>query len=134
MKKYITEVRWTKLAKRQFAEWVAAFHRDQFSFHVFLAEFAEMVENVIYDSHGYPEGSRRWGPANAEIVEWEFVSRELWITHSVRKAPTRSFWRWLTGRPRFDAVVITSLRRPQTPQERSTLETNTRDRDSERDE
>jgi hypothetical protein len=118
----ITEVRWTPSALREVTEWVAAFARDEIALRSIRTAYVGLIEDVIYESDGYPERAVQWGPEDARVVEWEFVGRELWLTHTVRKQPV-GFWSRLLGRRAFDVAVISALRRPRTAQERATLDT-----------
>jgi hypothetical protein len=118
----IAEIRWTPAALRQVTEWVAAFARDEIALRALRTAYVEMIEYVIYEADGYPGHATQWGPDDARVVEWEFVGRELWVTHTVRKESV-GFWSRLFGRRSFDVAVISALRRPRTAQERATLDT-----------
>lgn len=113
----IVEIQWTRSAYRQLGEWVAAFARDLDVIQLMRGQYRDEIEAVITASGGYPDGRVEWGPTDARIVEWEFVARHLWITHTLREQPA-GFWARLRGRRQRTALVISALRRRRTPPER----------------
>jgi hypothetical protein len=113
----IDEIRWTRQAHRQLGEWVAAFARDLDVLRIMRDDYREEIEAVITASGGYPDGRVEWGPADTRVVEWEFVGRHLWVTHTVRARPL-GLWDRLRGRRHGTVLVISALRRRRTPPER----------------
>ena len=113
----VIEVRWTPDAWRKLTEWVGAFARDADNIRAARDTYVEMIEEVILQTGGHPTGSHVWGPEDARIVEWEFVSGELWICHLIHELPVKLLPR-LLGRRRTRTLVISALRRPRTLPER----------------
>jgi hypothetical protein len=113
----IDEIRWTRQAYRQLGEWVAAFARDLDVLRLMRDDYQEEIESVVSASGGYPDGRIEWGPPDVPVVEWEFVGRHLWITHTVQTRRL-GFWDRLRGRRQATVLILTALRRRRTPPER----------------
>lgn len=115
----IVEIRWTPAARRQLAEWVAAFARDPDVLRLMFAEYEDQIEDLITEAGGYPDGRVEWGPADARVIEWEFIAGNLWITHGLRDRPG-GLWSRIRGRRHGSVLMISALRRPRTAPERET--------------
>lgn len=117
----ITEIRWKRDGWNELARWVAGFVRDPNDIYLLFSEYVDQIERVIDETDGLPDRSSQWGPPDARVVEWEFVSGQLWVTHSLVTVK-RTLLAQLLGRREKRAIVISAFRRVRTNQEREALE------------
>jgi hypothetical protein len=116
----ITRIEWSRPALRDFTIWLAGYIRDEVELRAAREFHLEEIENVLKQSDGRPPGSRAVPSGHRELLVWEYVEGNMWLT--VRRESLRpSLFYRLVGRRDAEVVIVTAIRRPPTPQELEAL-------------